>query len=155
MTSDLPSTPPLPVAQPGLVADPASPPPDRAAPGQRSGPWWRRKPKRPETRAARRALAYARLREETGVPDADLRHLLDRFRADDCSFLVPPPSAVPALAADTRVDVGHEALLRRWERLSGDPVSPAGGASDIRQIGWLRAEDAAAYPSSADSLAIT
>ena len=92
-------------------------------------------------RAIRRAVAFAQLIAETGIPEDELRKVVDRLRADDCSFLVPSPSSVPELAPDTPIDVGHEALLRRWERLSGDPVIPAQGASATQQTGWLRAED--------------
>jgi len=59
-----------------------------------------------------------------------LLRVLDRFRADDCSFIVPSVSTVPQLRNDTRIDVGHEALLRRWDKVSGR------GAD----LGWLRQE---------------
>lgn len=78
-----------------------------------------------EGRVIRRALPFAQLCEETGEPENAVRRVVDRFRADDCSFLIPSLSATPALDADTRIDVGHEALLRRWERVGG----------------WLRAEE--------------
>lgn len=83
-----------------------------------------------EGRAIRRALHFSRLLAETGVGEADLRQVLDRFRAEDCSFLVPPSHEQPEVAPTTRIDVGHEAFLRRWEKTSGR------GAD----IGWLRAE---------------
>src|SRR3954468_22116247 len=54
MTSDFPAMPPLPVAQCGLPPGGASLPPDPAAPAQPVHRW-RRKPKKPETRVARRA----------------------------------------------------------------------------------------------------
>jgi tetratricopeptide (TPR) repeat protein len=97
-----------------------------------------------ESRAIRRALPFRQLFDETGVPDNDLRRVLDRFRAEDCSFLVSSPSDVPSIEADTRIDVGHEALLRRWERVSGTAAAiessdnEAGGAA---KIGWLRDEE--------------
>ena len=81
-------------------------------------------------RAIRRALPFSRLLAETGVDEVELRQALDRFRADDCSFLVPPLFDEPVIEPTTRIDVGHEALLRRWERVSGR------GA----QTGWLVAE---------------
>lgn len=83
-----------------------------------------------EGRAIRRALPFSQLLAETGVEEADLRRVLDRFRADDCSFLVPPQNERPVIEPTTRIDVGHEAFLRRWEKTSGH------GAD----IGWLRAE---------------
>lgn len=69
-----------------------------------------------EGRAIRRALPFVQLCGETGEPERDVRRVVDRFRADDCSFLVPSLSSAPHLEPDTRIDVGHEALLRRWER---------------------------------------
>jgi tetratricopeptide (TPR) repeat protein len=63
--------------------------------------------------------------------------VLDRFRADDCSFLTPSSFAQKALLEETSIDVSHEALLRRWQRASGDPT-----ATDAAAIkGWLRVED--------------
>ena len=84
-------------------------------------------------RATRRALKFSQLVAETGVDDATVRQVLDRFRASDCSFLTPPPFEVKAISGNTRIDVGHEALLRRWDKVSGR------GA----ELGWLRAEQRA------------
>jgi tetratricopeptide (TPR) repeat protein len=87
-----------------------------------------------EGRIVRRACLFKQLLAETGIPAEDLRTVADRFRDDDCSFLTPPKSEVTELIDDTRIDVGHEALLRRWERISGDTRTGA------PYIGWLRAE---------------
>jgi tetratricopeptide (TPR) repeat protein/energy-coupling factor transporter ATP-binding protein EcfA2 len=84
-----------------------------------------------EGRAVRRALRFSQLVAETGVDEAAVRQVLDRFRADDCSFLTPP--RFEEIAPATRIDVGHEALLRRWEKVSGHGV----------ELGWLRAEQQA------------
>src|SRR5262249_33749992 len=46
-------------------------------------------------RATRRALSFKRLLEETGVPDDELRHVVDRFRGEDCSVLLPSHAIVP------------------------------------------------------------
>jgi hypothetical protein len=81
-----------------------------------------------EGRATRRALPLRQLRDETGAKNDDLVKILDRFRADDCSFLVPSASAVGHLHDETMIDVGHEALLRGWEAISGDD-------------GWLAQEE--------------
>ena len=72
-----------------------------------------------EGRAIRRALRFDKLLAETGIPEADLRAVLDRFRAANCSFLLPSLSSSPRLAAEDRVDIGHEALLRRWKAIAG------------------------------------
>jgi tetratricopeptide (TPR) repeat protein len=86
-----------------------------------------------EGRATRRALKFSQLVAETGVDELTVRQVLDRFCADDCSFLTPPPFEVKEITSDTRIDVGHEALLRRWDKVSGR------GAD----LGWLRAEQQA------------
>ncbi|HJU20235.1 MAG TPA: hypothetical protein VJ770_27600 [Stellaceae bacterium] len=91
-----------------------------------------------EGRATRRALPFARLVAETGIPEEILRRVLDRFRADHCSFLVPSPAQHRALVPETRIDVGHEALLRRWDRISAEPAVEVGG--EARPGGWLRQE---------------
>ena len=94
-----------------------------------------------EGRAIRRALPFRQLLAETGVPEHDLRRVLDRFRADDCSFLTPSLSVTPTLASNTRIDVGHEALLRQWERVSGRSGEILGDGADVASLGWLRAEE--------------
>jgi tetratricopeptide (TPR) repeat protein len=88
-----------------------------------------------EGRAIRRGLPFRQLCAETGIEPTELSVVLDRFRADDCSFLTPSLSAQETLTADTPIDVGHEAFLRRWWRVSGKP-----GASNSETKGWLRAE---------------
>jgi len=86
-----------------------------------------------EGRAIRRALKFSQLVAETGIGEADLRRVLDRFRTDDCSFITPPRFDVNWIDNETRIDVGHEALLRRWEQVCGHGIEP----------GWLRAEQQA------------
>jgi tetratricopeptide (TPR) repeat protein len=86
-----------------------------------------------EGRAVRRALRFSQLVAEAGVDETSVRRALDRFRANDCSFLTPPYFEVNEILDTTRIDVGHEALLRRWEKVSGQGADP----------GWLRAEQQA------------
>ena len=90
-------------------------------------------------RATRRAIPLAQLVAETGESELDVRRVLDRFRADDCSFLLPSPSLVPNLAPDTTIDVGHEAFLRRWRRISGTPQGSQ-LTSTGRDEGWIVVE---------------
>ncbi|MBV8104433.1 MAG: hypothetical protein JO223_07395 [Hyphomicrobiales bacterium] len=94
-----------------------------------------------EGRAVRRALRFDQLLAETGAGEQDLRDVLDEFRAPTCSFLVPPPSTSPSLAADDRVDIGHEALLRRWKAIAGDCPSTTGRSGRAAR-GWLALEQA-------------
>ena len=65
--------------------------------------------------------------------------MLDRFRAPNCSFLVPSLFVSPTLGPDERVDIGHEALLRRWKTIAGktEPVDPKTGRPPP---GWLAEE---------------
>ncbi|MGH7095255.1 MAG: hypothetical protein ACREFB_17205, partial [Stellaceae bacterium] len=90
-----------------------------------------------EGRATRRALSYADLCAETGIEDAELRQVIDRFRDDDCSFLVPPISSVPRLFDRDTVDIGHEALLRRWTKIGAEASESLVGDGET---GWLDAE---------------
>lgn len=92
-----------------------------------------------EGRAIRRKLNFAELLAETGAGEADLTKVVDRFRADDCSFLRPSPSE-HVLDSSTPVDVGHEALLRRWAKICGD-AGATDEKKDERSVGWLRIED--------------
>lgn len=86
-----------------------------------------------EGRATRRALRYSQLVAETGVEEPAVRQAIERFRASDCSFLVSSPPDIETIEPDTRIDVAHEALLRRWDKVSGR------GAD----LGWLRLEQQA------------
>ena len=92
-------------------------------------------------RATRRPRELAQLIAEAGADRDEVCAVLDEFRADDCSFVVPPLSLAPTaeLPDDTVIDVGHEALLRRWKAVSGDPEA-TGERADKRDIGWLRKE---------------
>jgi WD40 repeat protein len=51
-----------------------------------------------------------------GVAGPDLIAVVDAFRRPDRSFVTPPAGV--ALGADTVLDIGHESLIRRWERLN-------------------------------------
>ena len=84
-----------------------------------------------QRRAIRRAIPFSQLCAETGEPEEAVRAAADRFRDDDCSFLIPSKSAEPELKPDTQIDVGHEALLRGWKRVSGgaEITQPQGAAA--------------------------
>jgi tetratricopeptide (TPR) repeat protein/energy-coupling factor transporter ATP-binding protein EcfA2 len=92
-----------------------------------------------EGRAVQRPLRFEKLQAETGVSEGALQTVLEKFSAPGCSFLVPARLTAWTLAPDDIVGIGHEALLRRWKKLAGDPssVDPATG----RPVeGWLAAE---------------
>jgi tetratricopeptide (TPR) repeat protein len=90
-------------------------------------------------RAIRRALPYGYLGEETGLKDEKLRPIIDRFRADDCSFLLTSPANVEEITDKTRIDICHEALLRRWEKCGGT-AEVAAAHQTGPAIGWLEQE---------------
>ncbi|UEM20899.1 AAA family ATPase [Skermanella mucosa] len=70
-----------------------------------------------------------------------LHRVIDRFREPDCSFLVPSPVEVPELTAEHQIDIGHEALIRRWRAIAGEaPNANDGEAEQWRRLGWLEQE---------------
>ena len=73
-------------------------------------------------RAIRRPRTIAQLAAETGDKMADIRAVISRFSAPDCSFLVPPTPP------DELVDIGHEALIRQWGKIANPGT------------GWLQKE---------------
>lgn len=106
-------------------------------------------------RAIRRPLPWAQLCAETGnelppqkkptesepkEPTA-LERVVNRFRAEGTGFLGRPRPEETTFRRDTIVDVAHEALIRRWKRIS----RPAAGTA--RREGWLwdQTFDAATY----------
>ena len=92
-----------------------------------------------EGRAIRRGLRFDKLIAETGVAESDLRAVLDRFRAPNCSFLLPSLSATPTLAGEERIDIGHEALLRRWKAIAGT-TQKVDAKTGHPVAGWLGEE---------------
>lgn len=71
-----------------------------------------------EGHAIRRPQSFARLAAIAGCAKIDLQHALAPFRVDGVSLL--RPYGDHPLAADERVDISHEALIRCWRRLA-DP----------------------------------
>jgi WD40 repeat protein len=76
--------------------------------------------------AIRRPQTFADLVAVAGTTEESLRKVLDRFRASGTSF-VTPFSPAP-IQAETTIDISHEALIRRWQRIA-DP-----------RHGWLQRE---------------
>jgi WD40 repeat protein len=81
-------------------------------------------------RPARRSALMALVRDTPGVPardaDASLGRVIGAMSAEANSFLRPDEDS------DSEVDIGHEALIRSWQRLSGT------GRNFV--AGWLREE---------------
>ena len=80
-------------------------------------------------RAIRRPLPFRQLVNETGEPEADVRTVVDRFRRDDCSFLLPPFVEGRPLDDDDVIDIAHESLIRRWTRMTREVNG--------QRTGWL------------------
>jgi formylglycine-generating enzyme required for sulfatase activity len=79
-----------------------------------------------EGKAIRRPRAFRELVAVTAIEADKLRGIIEALRRDGVSFLTPYP---PQPIIDTTpIDIGHEALIRCWDRLS-DP-----------QNGWLKRE---------------
>ena len=57
--------------------------------------------------------------------------VVEAFRSPDCSFLTSQPSG--ELGVDTEIDIGHEALIRRWPRLADDKRDPV----TQEPAGWI------------------
>jgi len=103
-------------------------------------------------RAVRRAVPLGQLKKETGCPGGDIQIVVDRFRQIDCAFLTP---LYPNQLDDaTVVDIGHEALIRRWSRIFGGSEKALSGIVSLygHDVGWLWAEtvDGNAYLSMLD-----
>jgi hypothetical protein len=76
-----------------------------------------------DLRAIRRPCCVSDLAAVSGVTREEAVAILDRFRAPDCNFI--GPYLGEPLDDDTIVDIGHEALIRRWRRLSSEAIDPA------------------------------
>ena len=72
----------------------------------------------PDGRAIRRPRTLRQLVAATGADEREVRQVVDAFRAEGISFLRPYGDA--PVAADERIDISHEALIRRWKQIA-DP----------------------------------
>lgn len=68
-------------------------------------------------RAVRRLATLQEIADVAGAPRADVAAVVEVFRAQGASFLMPPP-AEPLLPSST-VDITHESLIRNWKSLIG------------------------------------
>ena len=81
----------------------------------------------------------------TGASADDIRRVADAYRADGVSLLMPPLET-PHLADDTVLDISHESLMRKWERLQGWAEGEAESARTYREL----AESAARHERGAE-----
>jgi len=75
-------------------------------------------------RQARDPLAFAELCAVVGAPHEDVQAVLDCFRSRDRNFLIP--EYPHAITDASEIDLTHECLVRRWNKLKTD---------------WIRDED--------------
>jgi hypothetical protein len=69
-----------------------------------------------EGKAIRRPLAFRDLVAVTETDANTLRAIVDALRRDGVSFLTPyPPHPI---VDGTPIDIGHEALIRCWDRIA-------------------------------------
>jgi len=68
-----------------------------------------------DNRGIRRPTRLAELAGISGVDEETLTGIIDRFRKQGCTFLMPPEGV--ELQPETVIDISHESLMRVWERL--------------------------------------
>lgn len=73
-----------------------------------------------DRRAIRRPCKLGELVEISGVGRERALDVIEAFRAEDCCFLSPYEPA--KLSDDSEIDISHEALIRRWARISDHTV---------------------------------
>lgn len=95
--------------------------------------------KGPDNREIRRPTTVAEVCAVAEVDLPDLEPVLEAFRSPGRSFLMPGPD-VP-LSPETVLDIGHESLIRLWQRLRAWVEEEAQSAQVYRRL----AETAALY----------
>ena len=72
------------------------------------------------TDAVRRPTRLSDLIDISNADAADVRAVVDAFRASGCNFLAPElePADPRPLDDDAVVDISHESLIRQWKKLS-------------------------------------
>jgi hypothetical protein len=88
--------------------------------------------KEADNRKIRRATELSTLASVVGVTVRELKDVIEKFRESGRSFLMPSPP-VPLLD-DTRIDISHESLIRRWNRLAGWVEEEAESATIYRRL---------------------
>ena len=96
-----------------------------------------------EGRAIRRALRFDKLLAETGVSEADLRVGLDRFRAPNCSFLLPSLSASPTLGPGRADRHWARGTTRPWKKSQANPTRSTRKPAARRRAGWPKSRSTA------------
>jgi tetratricopeptide (TPR) repeat protein len=85
--------------------------------------------------AVRRPTRFDELVAACGGDEANVRAVVDAFRAPGVNFLVPEfDPKHPRLAADAYVDISHESLIRQWKRLGEWLEQEARAAQQWRRL---------------------
>lgn len=71
--------------------------------------------KEADNREGRRPATIGEIAAAAEANEAAVVEVVESFRAEGCSFLMPSPPA--PLNSDTPVDIAHESLIRGWARL--------------------------------------
>jgi energy-coupling factor transporter ATP-binding protein EcfA2 len=75
-----------------------------------------------DNREIRRPMEAQEICELTGADQAEVIRVVEAFRREGRSFLMPPPTdaltgAPIPLTGESLIDISHESLIRNWERL--------------------------------------
>lgn len=68
-----------------------------------------------DNRETRRPTKLETLRKVARATTEEVIEVIDQFRSEDCTFLMPPRPTV--LTDDKLIDISHESLIRKWTRL--------------------------------------
>jgi len=90
----------------------------------------------PENRVTRRVVTVRELCEITSAKCEDIISVIETFRREGRTFLMPPPN--DALDETSLIDISHESLIRKWEKLKKWVAEEAESAQTYRRL----AEDA-------------
>lgn len=85
-----------------------------------------------DNREIRRPIELKELCAITEASEAEVIRVIEIFRREDRSFLMPP--AGTALDSDSLVDISHESLIRNWERLKNWVDDEARSARIYRRL---------------------
>ncbi|MGK7907822.1 MAG: hypothetical protein AB4040_11435 [Synechococcus sp.] len=83
-------------------------------------------------RGIRRPTPVAEIAQVANVTEEDVRGVVDRFRGDNNSFLMPPQPE--RLSSNTVLDISHESLMRIWGRLKDWVVEEAESAQEFLRL---------------------
>lgn len=90
----------------------------------------------PSGQYIRRPVTVEHVAGVAGCSVSDVIKVVEVFRREDRSFLVPPAGV--NLVADSVLDISHEALIRQWKRFGGHGDRP--GEHESEQS-WLEIEE--------------